>query len=87
VKLLESIVGIVPKNLTVVKFAHSNAFAPMVVTDAGIVTLVKPAQPENAYAKILFTVFGIVYVDPVLATGYIINDVTALLNMILSIEE
>ena len=86
-KLLVPMVGIVPKNLTVVRFAQSNAFAPILVTDAGIVTLVKPAQPENANAKIVFTVFGIVYVDPVLATGYIINDVTALLNMIPSIEE
>ena len=86
-KLLVPMVGIVPKNLTVVRFAHSNAFAPMLVTDAGIVTLVKPAQPEKAPAPIIVTVFGTVYVEPVLANGYIINVVTALLNMIPSIEE
>ena len=40
VKLLVPMVGIAPKNVTLVKLAQSNALSPMLVTDAGIIALI-----------------------------------------------
>ena len=53
VKLLAPMVGIFPKNETVFKLVQAlKALAPMEVTEAGIIILVKPEHPLNAEVPI-----------------------------------
>ena len=60
-KLLEPIVGIKPKKVTLAKLLQIlNALIPILVTEEGIVIDVKPVQPLNAFAPILVTELGIV---------------------------
>ena len=62
VKLFDPIVSTLPKNVTFVKFKQLNASLPILVTEAGIVTIVKPEHPLNALAPTLVTDDGIVIV-------------------------
>ncbi len=53
VKLVAPIVGMLPKNETVFRLVQAlNALAPMEVTEAGMIILVKPVHPLNAEVPI-----------------------------------
>ena len=58
--LVPMVVGIAPKNVTLVKLAQLNAPEPMLVIELGIITLVKLEELTNEYEPIVVTELGIV---------------------------